>query len=59
MIIDRSKTAGLGRLQDPRFNEFKKEQEVYEWGMRQYIAAYPNSTTAERYREILKREVNQ
>ena len=54
MIIDRNQTAGLERLQDPRFEELKQTQEVNEWRLRQYIAIYPNSIIAEQYRKMLE-----
>ena len=41
------------RLEDPRFSEMKKDKEINESRMRQYISAYPDSSTAKRYREQL------
>ena len=46
-------SAGLERLEDPRFSEMKKDKEINESRMRQYISAYPDSSTAKRYREQL------
>jgi hypothetical protein len=45
--------AGVERLEDPRYSEMKKDKEINESRMRQYISAYPDSSTAKRYREQL------
>jgi len=58
-MIDRSSTAGLERLQDPRFEEMKQAQEVNESRMQQYIAIYPNSIIAEQYRKMLEHSETQ